>query len=85
MNWTAEGSVMSLIRRANEGSANTRWRADVPLDKMYDMTALNTSRAATDTHPSPILREQSFNTLKYEMHLNTTSKFILHLSQNTTT
>jgi hypothetical protein len=84
MNWTADGSVMSLIRRANEGRANTRWRADVPFAKMYYMTALNTSRAATDTHPSPTLREQSFYTLKYELHLNTTSKFILYLSQNTT-
>jgi len=58
MEWTADGSVMSLICRANEGNENTRWRAeDGPLAKTHGMTAPNTSCAATDTHPSPHLRE----------------------------
>jgi hypothetical protein len=57
MEWKADGSVMSLICRANEGK-ETRWRAmDGPLAKTHGMTALNTSCAATDTHPSPPLRE----------------------------
>ena len=63
MKWTADGSVMSLICRANEGNETHVGAKDGPLAKTHGMTALNTSCATTDTHPSPPLREGKALTL----------------------
>jgi len=86
MEWTADGSVMSLICRANEGNETRVGRGGRTTcqNARYDSTkyVMRSHRHPPVTTPS---RGQSFNTLKYEIHLNTNSKFSLHLSQNTMT